>query len=133
MSPTTSRTTTSNSNIHSETIQPSNLISLSELGFKLVPLSENHIPAITWSDVYDNPDYWQKERFNDSIVYSKFANVASTVGKTHIKDSVENQDSYIQVLDVDSEFVYNIISKPISQLNNSQEIKSKICCFLNES
>src|SRR6476661_3590315 len=89
-------TTTSNNNNHSETIPSSYLISLYDLGFKLVPLSENHIPAIKeWGPIYDNPDYWNKERFNDPTEHSRFTNVASTVGITHIKDSPENKDLYI--------------------------------------
>src|SRR3954463_5525758 len=104
-------TTTSNVNNHSKTIPSSHLMTLYDLGFKLVPLSENHVPAIKeWSPIYDNPDYWTKERFNEPIEHSRFTNVASTVGITHIKDSVENKDLYLQVLDVDSQYVYDIIS-----------------------
>jgi hypothetical protein len=39
-----------------------------------------HISIIEWSDVYDNPHYWQNYQFNDPIEYSKFTNVASTIG-----------------------------------------------------
>jgi hypothetical protein len=67
--PSPSITATSNaSNNYSKTISSSDLIDLYDLGFKLVPLSENHVPAIKeWSPIYDNPDYWTKERFNDPI------------------------------------------------------------------
>jgi hypothetical protein len=97
------------------------LVSLYELGFKPVPLSENHVPAVTWSDIYDNPDYWQVEKFSDPNVYSKFKNIASTVGKSHIKDP-ENKELFIQVLDVDSQYICDILSKPISQLINGSDI-----------
>ena len=102
------------------------------MGFKLVPLSENNTPVIKWSPIYDNPDYWQIDQFNDSTECSKFKNVASTVGKSHIRDS-DNNELFIQVLDVDSEYVHNIITTPIIQLKCSQETKSKICSFLIES
>src|SRR3954469_15384533 len=88
-------TTTSNVNNHSKTIPSSHLMTLHDLGFKLVPLSENHEPVIPWSDIYNNPNYWQKERFTDPTEYSRFTNVASAVGITHIKDSVENKDLYL--------------------------------------
>lgn len=93
------------------------------MGFKLVPLSENHIPAIKeWGSIYDNPDYWNKDKFNDPSEYSRFTNVVSTVGITHIKNTVENKDFYIRVLDVDSQYVYDILSRPISQLINSSGV-----------
>jgi replicative DNA helicase Mcm len=114
--------TTNNKNNHY--IKPTTLISLYELGFKLVPLSENHRPVIEWSNIYDNIDYWKIDKFNDIIEYSKFKNVAATLGKSHIKDS-KNNDLFIQVLDVDSEHVYNILSKPIVHLNTNPILKSR--------
>jgi replicative DNA helicase Mcm len=124
--------TTTNNNNHFEVIPSSTLSSLYELGFKLVPLYENHVPAIAWRDIYDSPDHWQVEKFRDPIVYSKFKNIASTVGKTHIKDP-ENKELFIQVLDVDSENAYNIITTPIAQLNNNPSIKPKIHSAIIES
>src|SRR3954453_6514054 len=120
-------TTTSNVNNHSKTIPSSHLMTLHDLGFKLVPLSENHVPAIKeWSPIYDNPDYWHKDRFTIPTENSRFTNVASTVGITHIKDSAENRDLYLQVFDVDSQNVCDILSKPISQLINGSDIFAPI-------
>ena len=119
--------TASNDNSNSETIQSSYLSHLYNLGFKYCTLSKNHIPAIKeWGPIYDIPDYWHKDRFNDPTEHSKFTNVASTVGITHIKDSIENKDLYIQVLDVDSQYVYDILSKPISQLIDSSGIYAPV-------
>src|SRR4051794_24918849 len=89
-------------------LKPSSLISLHKAGFKLVPLAENHTPSISWSPIYENPDYWSIEKLQEHDTYSKFISVASATGKTHIKDS-DNKELFIQVLDVDSEPVYNIL------------------------
>ena len=118
---------TNNKNYHF--IKPTTLISLYEVGFKLVPLSENHRPVIEWSNIYDNIKYWKIDKFNDIIEYSKFKNVASTLGKSHITDS-KNNDVFIQVLDVDSEYVYNILSKPISTFKHKSYLKSRIHNFI---
>ncbi|HXS60640.1 MAG TPA: hypothetical protein VN703_07520, partial [Candidatus Sulfopaludibacter sp.] len=88
-------------NNNHNSIEPKVLISLHRLGFKLVPLSENHKPVIEWSSIYNNSEYWNIQKFNDPKEYSKFKNVVSTVGKSHLRDS-ENNDLFIQVLDVDS-------------------------------
>jgi hypothetical protein len=124
-----SSSTKTNDN-YPDRITPTILVSLYEMGFKLVPLSENNTPVIGWSPIYDNSDYWQKEKFNDSTECSKFKNVASTVGKSHIKGS-DNKELFIQVLDIDSEYVHHLITTPIIQLNCGQETKSKVYGFLN--
>ena len=111
-------------NIDSDTLN-----TLHKIGFKLVPLSANHIPSIEWSSIYENSEYWEIHKFNDSIVCSNFKNVASALGKSHIKDP-DNNDLFIQVLDVDSEYVYNILDTPIAQLNTHPILKSKIHNFL---
>ena len=91
------------SNIDSDTLNM-----LYRIGFKLVPLSINHIPSMEWSVIYKNPQYWKIEILNDPIESSKFKNVASTVGNTHIKD-LKGNELFIQVLDADSEHVYEIL------------------------
>jgi replicative DNA helicase Mcm len=106
------------SNNNNNYLNPTTLLSLHKAGFKLVPLAQNHTPSISWGPIYENPDYWSIEKLETSDIYSKFINVASTVGKTHIKDS-DNKELFIQVLDVDSEPVYNILCMPISQLGIS--------------
>jgi hypothetical protein len=108
-----------------ESISYSDLLSLYEIGFKLVPLDENHIPSIAWSDIYDNPGYWNNDTINDAEKHSKFTNVASTLGKTRIKDT-QNNDLYLQVLDIDSDYVHDIISKPVSEIINSYDVAKPI-------
>ncbi len=92
------------------TITSDLLCSLYKIGFKPVSLSEDHEFTIKWGAVYDDPYYWQISDFHNHAVYSKFTNIASTVGKTHLKDS-EGKELYLQVLDCDSEYIYDIITK----------------------
>ena len=102
---------------HNTSITSDILINFWKLGFKLVSLSANHKPTGEWTPIYENPNYWKVEDFVDSKVYSKFRNVATTLGKTHILDS-EGHDLYIQVLDIDSEKAFTFINTPLSQLTN---------------
>ncbi len=126
----TSRSINHNNDYFNDIIRPATLISLYNLGFNLVPLSENHKPVVDWSSVYGNPGYWKIENFDNQATYSKFINVASTLGKTHIKD-IENRDLYLQVLDIDSEYIHDILSKRLSQIINSNDgAKSIIQEFL---
>src|SRR6476659_4136528 len=106
-------------------IDSKTLTSLYNIGFKLVPLSDNHKPTVEWTLIYNNPDYWHIDKFNDPKEYPKFDNVASTLGKSHLRDS-ENNDLFLQVLDVDSENVYNILNTPIFQLNINSTLKTSI-------
>ena len=96
---------------HSAVTIPSDLLSsLHQSGFKPVPLSYNGIPTTQWTPIYDNPSYWQIDDFTTAETSSMFKNVASALGKTHLKDS-EGKDLYLQVLDCDSEIIYDIITK----------------------
>jgi hypothetical protein len=109
-------------------INPEILIKHHKLGFKLVPLSENHVPVEPWTSIYDNPNHWNVEDFKDPKLYSKFKNVATTLGKTHIKDS-ENNHFYIRTLDIDSEYAFSLINTPIKLLTVYDKIKSKLQDF----
>ncbi len=110
-----------NSIIH--VITSKELCLLHNNGFKLVPLSDDNKPVTQWSPIYDNPSYWQIDDFTTTETSSMFKNVASTVGKTHLKDS-EGKELYLQVLDCDSEIIYDIITKrslasaPLEKINN---------------
>ena len=107
-------------------------------GFKLVPLLENHEFPQKWGAIYDNPHYWQISDFNDPTVdaiflncehpavCSQFKNIASTVGKTHLKDS-EGKDLYLQVLDCDSEIVYNALIKRTLASLLPEKNNAKLC------
>ena len=122
--------TSSNNNIKiPSNIEATTLISLYKIGFKIVPLSENHKPVIEWGTIYENPNYWKKDSLKIPEKCKDFKNVASTLGKSHLND-MDNKELFIQVLDCDSEYVYDTITKPIGQLNTSSILQSKICSFL---
>jgi hypothetical protein len=76
-------------------------------GFKLVPLSDNHKLEI-WGPIYDDPFYWKVNDFTSAEISSKFKNIASALGKTHIQDP-EGNDLYLQVL-----FTSSCFSSPSS-------------------
>ncbi|MDF0682431.1 MAG: hypothetical protein P0116_15855, partial [Candidatus Nitrosocosmicus sp.] len=77
-----------NSNFYygNDEIGPEVLESLHKLGFKLVALSEEGLPIEAWTSIYENSDYWKESDFTNPVVSSKFKNIASTTGKTHLKD-----------------------------------------------
>ena len=118
---------------HNTPIKSDILINLWQLGFKLVPLSKNHSPAIDeWTPIYENPNYWRIDDFNDPKIVLKFKNVATTLGKTHIKDSKGN-DLYIQVLDIDSENAFTLINTSLSQLVESERLISRFYSIFKDS
>lgn len=95
-------------------ILPDELTQLWKIGLKPIPLSSNHIPAIDWGQIYDDPEYWTP----DSLLanHSKFSNVATTMGSTHIKDE-DGLNLNINCLDVDSERVRrSILFTPLDRL-----------------
>jgi hypothetical protein len=78
-------------------------ISYWKMGFKPVPLDEiSKSPIIPWSEIYDNPDFWSIEKIREHS--DKFYNVATTFGKSHVKDTKE-KELYLYCLDIDSEEV----------------------------
>ena len=85
------------------------LIEYMNMGFKLVPLNElSQSPTLAWSEIYADPEFWSEEKIKDSA--NKFYNVATTFGKTTIKDT-DGRDLYLHCLDIDSPEVlkdYNI-------------------------
>ncbi len=85
----------------SDNIPTEELLKLHEIGFKLVPLSHDaKTPAIEWTPIYENPDYWTLEKLMGES--HRFNNVATTFGKTR-------HGLYLYELDIDSEAVYNIL------------------------
>ncbi len=98
------------------------LASLYKLGFKLVPLDNNHEHGTEMSLIYNSPDYWHPDSFSDPAVCSRFVNVASALGKTHIKDPTNNKNLCIQFLDTEFEYVYKIVTTPLSQLITKSDV-----------
>lgn len=108
-------TTVSENNASGDNISAEILTSLWKLGFKLVPLSHDHIPFTKWTPIYDDINYWQEDDFNNLQLQKKFVNVASTFGRTHLKDS-QNRTLFIQALDVDSEHVFDLLNTTLEEL-----------------
>lgn len=123
---------TSNTN-QKKPISSKELVNHHKAGFKLVPLSEDHVPAVNeTTPIYENPNYWNVNDFNDPKIVLKFKNVATTLGKTHIKDSKGN-DLYIQVLDIDSENAFTLVNTPLSQLVESERLISRLYSIFKDS
>ena len=97
------------------------LVEYHKMGFKLVPLSSDNKPVVKWNPIYEDPNFWTAEKMEAE---SKFQNVATVFGKTHIKDS-EGRDLYLNGLDCDSESVYRILTTQIEQIRDSG-IRSRI-------
>jgi DNA replicative helicase MCM subunit Mcm2 (Cdc46/Mcm family) len=103
-------------------IKPGTLVEHHKMGLKLVPLSSDNKPIVKWSPIYEDPNFWTDEKLIAES--SKFQNVATVFGKTHVKDS-EGKDLYLNGLDCDSEPVYSILTTPIEQIQDSA-IRSRI-------
>jgi len=112
--------------ISSIDISPAILVQHHKMGFKQVPLSADNEVVISWTPIYENPNYWTLERLADPAEYSRFVNVATVFGKTHAKDK-HGSDLFINCLDADCEFVYNTLITPVEQLSwINAVLKSKI-------
>ena len=88
---------------------PDALVTYWKVGFKLVPLNElSKNPTIAWGGIYDNPNYWSIKKLKTSA--NTFYNLATTFGKTHLRDS-QGRDLFLHCLDIDSEEVLKRILK----------------------
>jgi DNA replicative helicase MCM subunit Mcm2 (Cdc46/Mcm family) len=108
-------TIVSENNVNGGKISAEVITSLWKLGFKPVPLAHNHIPYTKWTPIYDDINYWQEDSFSNLEVQGKFINVASTFGRTHLKDS-QNRTLFIQALDIDSEAVFHLLNVLVGEL-----------------
>ena len=116
--------------VTNNTITSEILNNLWKLGFKLVPLNNNHIPATAWTPIYENINYWKENSLSDPIVYTKFKNVASAFGRTHVKDS-KNLELYIQALDIDSENVFHMVNTTLMDLYKNENLKPLVDDLIN--
>jgi bifunctional DNA primase/polymerase-like protein len=89
------------------------IIKYANIGFKLVPLDElSRSPMLAWSEIYDNPEFWSEEKIKESA--NRFHNVATTFGKSIIKDA-EGRVLYLHCLDIDSEEVLKRVRDLLEQ------------------
>lgn len=100
-------------------MRPAVLVELHKMGFKVIPLSSDHEVVMSWTPIYDDSNIWSfKKLIND---HSRFRNVATVFGKTHIKDK-NGQDLFLSGFDCDSDFVYQILTSEI----RNPELNSKV-------
>lgn len=71
--------------------------------------------VISWTLVYEDPDYWSAEKLVST--YCKFKKVATVFGKTHVKDE-KGLELYLNGFDGDCEYV--------NQILNSDQIQDSI-------
>jgi hypothetical protein len=96
-------------------IRPATLIQLLKLGFKVISLSIDNGVVMSWTLIYDNPNYWSVEKLIAEC--SKFKNVATVFGESHVKDE-KGLDLYLNGFDCDSDYV--------NQILNSDQIQDPI-------
>ena len=79
------------------------------IGFRIIPIDINSkTPAIkSTNEIYENPNYWTEQKLKQE--HHRFRNVATTFGKTHVKD-VNGEDLYLHGLDIDSDNVLGILN-----------------------
>jgi hypothetical protein len=87
-------------------VRPAPLVELFDMGFtKLVPISKDGVtPIIKWTPIYDNPNYWTKEKLIEKAADFKHG-VATCFGDTGLKD--DQGLLYLNNLDIDSDAVYD--------------------------
>jgi len=119
----------SNDNNISHNVLPDELVNLLEIGLKPIPLNPKHEPVINWGKIYDDPQYWIPESIRAD--HSKFSNVATAMGPTHIKDK-DGQNLNVNCLDVDSQDIMSILASPLSQLYSEikPELRARIQAFI---
>jgi hypothetical protein len=113
--------------IESTHIRPAILINFHKLGFKLIPLSIDNEPIISWTPVYEDPNFWSLKNIVSES--PKFNNVATVFGKTHVKDE-KGLELHLNVFDGDSQYVYQIINSATIQ---DPLIKAKVEHLITKS
>lgn len=116
--------------ISSNPIPYTTLIDLHRVGFKLIPLAEDaktlNVTGLLTAEeekrsiqeskdgkphvvnyIYNHPEFWSKERIIKEA--GRFSNVATTLGRTHLKDEDGNM-LFVECLDIDSQNIYDILS-----------------------
>lgn len=117
------------------------------MGFKLVPICEDgktpNVTGLLSPDeqlisiqeskngkvepvkyIYNHPEFWTEERLRKEAY--RFKNVATLPGKTHLKTE-DGNPLYLNILDIDSESVFTILSRPFTYKNG------KDCYFIDSA
>jgi P4 family phage/plasmid primase-like protien len=92
--------------LNNPTVDLKELFKYREIGFKLVPLGNDGTPTMSWTPIYDDPNYWMFEKLAEES--QKFFGVATVFGRSPSNDS-EGKDLYLNELDIDSNNVYQIL------------------------
>src|SRR5215471_5485254 len=88
-------------------IHPTHLLELYQMGLrKLVPMSKNGDSKYSWTPIYENPHYWTQETLVKRAADFRDG-VGICLGDTGISD--EQGSLYHNVLDIDSDAVYDIL------------------------
>jgi hypothetical protein len=126
-------------------ISESILIQYLQMGFKLIPLCEDgkipNVNGLLTSEeqqksikeskngkvepvnyIYNHPEFWTEDRIKREAC--RFINVATTYGKTHLKDE-DGKDLYLNELDIDDKEIFTRLA--IIRTRNGQDHY-----FLNE-
>jgi hypothetical protein len=100
------------------------LLHLHEIGFKIIPLmGDSKTPAVkSTNEIYNDPNYWTTEKIAQ---LSNIKNVATTFGKTHLRDS-EGNDLCLHELDIDSKEAYDMLAV-ISVKNEDRFFIDEMC------
>ena len=101
---------------------PSYIMSLHRMGFKLVPISGGDAvsPTIKWGKVYESG--WTEEELSNI----QFPNIATCFGKSHLNDK-EGRDLYINCLDIDSEEVFTRLAIINDENGKERFFISELC------
>ena len=98
---------TANTVIDGGNIRPATLVQLHKLGFKVIPLSIDNGVTMSWTIIYEEPNFWSPEKLITE--WSTFKNVATVFGKSHVRDE-KGLDLYLNCFDCDSEYVNQILN-----------------------
>jgi hypothetical protein len=100
------------------------------MGFtKLVPIGKNGTPTIGWTPIYDDHNYWTKEKLVEKAPDFKYG-VGTVFGNTGLSD--DQGPLYNVDLDIDCDAVYDklvVLQKPGPNCSKFKKIFEQGCCF----
>ena len=102
-------------------INPSHILSLHKIGFKLVPILEDAFtPSIAWAKVYESG--WTV----DELSKLEFSNIATCFGMSHLEDK-EGKALYLNCLDIDSEEVFTRLAVVTDENGKERFFIGELC------